>query len=394
MFGKRSLIWGITFSFFIGLTPLGCGTQDELENLSTIDQNEDSIDWQLGKADDLESAKRQYEVLFTNPPCDICTDADKAKLVSSSVITNRVVSLINSAKTSLDIAQFSFSVSAIEQALLAAQKRGVKIRLAINADQGEGDTVAKRLATSGLDVKFIAGRDLNYVEKNGDTMQGLLHNKFMIVDGSTLINGSNNWSSTGTTINDENSIVISSTASDSMIKAFVCDFEAVWSNNLVGSSACSTSEVFFTPSRAAVKMIKAGLQSATKSIDVLMHRLLMKELIKELIKAQQRGVKVRVVVNDQQKEEVSGQVYQELIAAGGEIKYKRTIGTLAQLMHDKLAIVDGKLLLNGSGNWSSSAFANNYENYVRYTDTRVVTPFNSLFSRLWNMSVTASQLNK
>lgn len=338
-----------------------------------------------GKADEFKQDRR-YEILLTNPHCDLCERADRDYLLENSAIIQRVVELIDGAESSVDVAQFTFSRAEIEAALKRAHERGVPVRLAMNHGQRVGSNVSNRLLEAGLDVRFIEGRDAG-------SFMGLMHAKYMIVDGDKLVTGSNNWSSTGPSINEENTIVMQAPFEDSLLAAFRCNFEKVWENDADGAATCSTSEVAFTPGFGAFAALRTALRASTQSIDVLMHHLLFENALRELTRAANRGVKVRVIVNAEDRDSISGNRWNEFFAAGGEVRYKLTNPEAFQIMHHKLAVIDDKVLFNGSGNWSGSAFFNNFEFFVRYDVPEVVEPFNSLFARLWSWSLTADSLD-
>lgn len=336
-----------------------------------------------GKADGWTS-EREVEVLLTEPFCDVCTAADKTLLQQRSRITAKLVELIDGAESSIDIANFTFSVRAIEEALLRAKTRGVAIRIAMDRGQDMPDTVAKRLAEAGVPVRFVSG---------SGNPAGLQHAKFMMVDELTLATGSNNWSSTGTSINEENTIVISSREGDPLLAGFACHFKTIWNQEPQNAGACSNSEAAFAPSSKPVGLIKQEIQRARRTIDVLMHHLVFDDLVTELAKAAERGVRVRVIVNAADRAEVTGSRWNRLFRAGGKVRFKQGNADQFQLMHHKLMIVDDGVLVNGSGNWSGSAFFKNFENYVRYRDPRIVRPFEDLFDRLWLWSLSGESLD-
>jgi phosphatidylserine/phosphatidylglycerophosphate/cardiolipin synthase-like enzyme len=321
-------------------------------------------------------------VILTEPYCDVCTAEDKAVLKPRSPIVQKVVGIIDGAKTSVDISQFTFSVSEIADAVERAHDRGVKVRLAIDSGQNVPDSRAKQLEQKGIEVHYVAG-------KPSGNATGLLHAKFVIVDGDTLLTGSNNFSSTGTTINEENSILLRNGTDNPVLRGMACHFEAIWNSDYAGAGACSNAVVAFSPSSAPIKLIKNQLRAAKTSIDVIMHHFTFTDLVKELRNAAQRGVRVRVLLNLTTREEHQGNVWNELVAAGGQIRYKQVNESQYQLMHHKLAIVDGRVLIDGSGNWSGSAFFNNFENYALYDDPRVLGRMRELFHRLWGWSLTA-----
>jgi phosphatidylserine/phosphatidylglycerophosphate/cardiolipin synthase-like enzyme len=339
----------------------------------------------VGKADDF-SASRSYEVILTAPHCDVCTAQDKTYLLSESRIIAKVIELVDSATTSVDAAQFTFSRREIEAALLRAHERGVAVRLAMNHGQQYGDNVSNRLKDAGVPVRFIQGN------QSGDRF-GLMHAKFMMVDDTMLLTGSNNWSSTGTSINNENTVVMQSLPEDPMLIAFACAFDAIWEGDTSGAVQCNTEEAKFTPGSPAQKLIVEEIRAAEHSVDVLMHHLLFDKLLKTLAQAAERGVEVRIVLNAADRDEVSGRHWERLLAGGAKVRYKQTNPDLYQIMHHKLTIVDGEVLINGSGNWSGSAFFSNFEFYVRYPESRVVKPFRDAFDRLWRWSLSAEALD-
>lgn len=339
-----------------------------------------------GKADDADAAGRVWETLLTAPYCDECSSADKTELQDNSQIVARVLDLINHATTNIDVAQFTFSNRDIEAALLAAHQRdGVTVRIAMNAEQQNFDSVAKRLADAGVNVRFIEGKDLG-------TRKGIQHAKFMRVDDTTLLMGSNNWSSTGTSINNENTLVLTAGETDPMLVAFDCYFDHMFDSKFDDAPSCSNDEVKFTPSTLPFKMIREHLRAATTRVDVAMHHITFDNLRKELAKVAERGVQVRLLLNESEREELSSPKWARLLAANPQIRFKKSNEDLAQIMHHKFVIVDGKTLINGSGNWSG-AFFNNYEFYVQMTTPEVVEPFLANFERLWDWSLTGDSLD-
>jgi cardiolipin hydrolase len=52
-------------------------------------------------------------------------------------------------------------------------------------------------------------------------------------------------------------------------------------------------------------------------------------------------------------------------------------------MHHKFALFDGRLLANGSFNWTRSATHNNDENLVVTDDANLVRVFGLQFGKLW-----------
>lgn len=340
-----------------------------------------------GKGDEL--FERDYEVILTDPFCDECSAEDRSVLQANSQIVERVVDLIDNAEGSVHIAQFTFSVRAIEDAIYRAVDRGIDVKVAMDMGQNRSGSLSSRLVENGVNVRFVRGNQVGNQDR-----YGLMHSKFMIVDGHILLTGSNNWSSTGTSINEENTIVMTSTADDFLIQAFACHFDAAWQNSPGSSGNCSIDEARFSPGIHGRDIISDNINRAERSVDVLMHHFLFDNVLRDLADAAERGVKVRVVLNYEDRHNYEGGDWDRIMANGGELRFKRNNTDAFQYMHHKLAIVDGRNLLHGSGNWSGSGFFNNFEFYVRYQAPEVVDPFIRLFERLWDWSLNSDTIER
>ena len=379
----RPLLWSLLALFFV-FTAIGC---EQPPSELVPEPTEDFVWEEGGKGDELFA--REYEVLFTDPFCDRCFPEDRDVLRENSQIVARVVELIDGAREQVDVAQFTFSDRRIEEALYRANARGVQVRVAMDHGQEREGSLSQRMLENGMNVRFVRGNEVGSQDR-----YGLMHSKFMIVDGTTLLSGSNNWSSTGTSLNEENTIIVHSEANDTLILAFACHFMAAWEQAPETSSSCSTHDARFSPGVAGRNLIRDGIRASRSSVDVLMHHFLFEDLLRELVRAADRGVKVRIIMNYEDREHYQGGRWDELFAAGGELRFKQNNVEVFQIMHHKLAIIDGQTLLHGSGNWSGSGFFNNYEFYVRYRHPEVVYPFNQLFSRLWDWSLSFETIDR
>jgi len=80
------------------------------------------------------------------------------------------------------------------------------------------------------------------------------------------------------------------------------------------------------------------------------------DLVDEVIKAHQRGVRVKVVLEDGKfKENV--QAYNKLRNSGVDVRFD----TPVNLLHIKAVVIDGRYVFCGSTNWSKAAILQNYE---------------------------------
>lgn len=110
--------------------------------------------------------------------------------------TSRIVSSIDNAQSYIDIAMYSFTSRPIAHALVRAYRRGVKIRVLLDAAQAfERYSKGRYLASKGIKVVYYHGN-------------GLMHNKVCVIDGRELFTGSFNWTASAERRNQENLLVI------------------------------------------------------------------------------------------------------------------------------------------------------------------------------------------
>lgn len=127
----------------------------------------------------------------------------------------RIIAEIDQAQSTIDIAIYSFTADAIRDALIAARNRGVVIR--IIADSSQADEAGAEIATlekAGFQMKRTSGLS-----------GGIMHNKYMIIDGKLLVTGSYNWSASAENNNYENAVFIQGS---SLIQKYTDDFDRIW----------------------------------------------------------------------------------------------------------------------------------------------------------------------
>ncbi|MBN3305785.1 PLD6 hydrolase, partial [Amia calva] len=91
-----------------------------------------------------------------------------------------------------------------------------------------------------------------------------------------------------------------------------------------------------------------------------------------------RRVAVRVVI-DKDYLDINGSQVGRLLKAGISVRHD----TGSYFMHHKFALVDGRLLLTGSLNWTMTAVQGNRENVLVTEDPAFVKPFLREFEELW-----------
>ena len=141
--------------------------------------------------------------------------------------------LIKVAKKEIAVAAYAFSSKYLGNALSAALKRGIKIRVLLDGDNARKSySIDEWLAGEGITVKFI------------EIKRGSLHHKFMLIDDKILVTGSYNFTNESEFRNHEAAVF---TNHKGLIQSFTAEFDRLWSQ---GTSDESTVQPTSDPDAA------------------------------------------------------------------------------------------------------------------------------------------------
>ena len=143
--------------------------------------------------------------------------------------TNAIIKEIDLAKKEILIQSYSFSSKPIGQAVVNAYKRGVNIQLVIDGDQ--------EIANGNL-ISYFYSSGVSVME---DKKHVIAHNKIIIIDQTTLITGSFNFSGAAETSNAENMLVIKN--NPELIKSYINNFNLHKSHSILYVPVVKTSGV-------------------------------------------------------------------------------------------------------------------------------------------------------
>ena len=125
----------------------------------------------------------------------------------------QLLDLLVAARETLDISVFTISDDRLSEAIVAAHRRGIQVRLMTDNDKAhdQGSDIFK-LIRQGVDVRM-------------DNTENHMHHKFALVDKRILVNGSFNWTRSATDFNQENILV---TDESKLVSAYLAEFESLW----------------------------------------------------------------------------------------------------------------------------------------------------------------------
>ncbi len=302
---------------------------------------------------------------------------------------DKLISRINTAKRSIDLALYSLSGTVgadIASALVSAKNRGVKIRVT-----GEYDT---RTTAPWSTIQNAGIPYINDQFGNNDGA-GLHHNKFFIFDyrggapdSIWLIMGSWNPTDPGTNDDRQNIVEIQDVA---LAGAYTIEFEEMWGSNSdianqqnsrFGARKMNNTphnfviggrkvESYFSPSDRTTSFIGRTISRGNKSINGAVMTITRRDLADSIISLKNRNGKTRLILSNNTD---SGSQFSYLQTSGVDIRLK---GFTSGLLHHKYAIIDAEYsnatpyVITGSHNWSSSAENSNDENTLIFQDAQI-----------------------
>ncbi|MDG1580102.1 phospholipase D-like domain-containing protein [Pseudomonas sp. GOM6] len=134
----------------------------------------------------------------------------------------------------------------------------------------------------------------------------------------------------------------------------------------------------FSPGEECLRKIRELCRQARQTVDICVYTISDDRLSEEIIACHRRGVAVRVI-SDNDKQFDEGSDIQHLIAQGVPLR----IDDSPFHMHHKFALFDGRLLLNGSFNWTRSASTSNEENLLVIDHPQLLSAYSQQFDSLW-----------
>jgi len=149
-------------------------------------------------------------------------------------------------------------------------------------------------------------------------------------------------------------------------------------------------EAVFARSQSIAEFIEGLLADARVSIDAALHRFNSQVLAQALLDAHARGVRIRLLT-DRSKYAESSATQKLLSSCGFPIRVTHGRDGEDSKMHHKFAVVDGRLVITGSYNWTFASERRNHENVVILREAKLTETFLSEFEALWSDSDDASE---
>lgn len=149
---------------------------------------------------------------------------------------------------------------------------------------------------------------------------------------------------------------------------------------LQGSPAIADMEAIFSPEGGIKETLLKEMESTQSTLDLAVHGITSLDMANGLLKAKQRGVKVRIVADSKQAKAKSSLITY-LINQGIPVK---VLGQKdKEVMNHRFVIFDRKKVVTGSYDWSEASEKWNFENILILGDSEIAETYQKEFDRLW-----------
>lgn len=314
-----------------------------------------------------------WQVYFTAPT----GNSNPATYIGG--IDGQLATAINGVQRTLDIAAFEWNLQSLTDAVLAAHRRGVQVRMVVDDEHTirDSQSTIKQLIDAGVPVV-------------GDERSALMHNKFMILDSTVVWTGSWNYSINDTYRNNNNAV---SLRSQKLVQNYQTEFNEMFVNHKFGPTSPENTpnigfsqdgipmQVYFASEDPVVIALIATLGRANKSIRFMNFSFTDYDVAKVIIERAQAGVSAQGIFETTGSQTEYSEL-RTLFCAGVSARQDGN----KYVLHHKVFIVDDTTIVTGSFNISSNATRSNDENLIIISDPDLAAQYIAEFNRRWQES--------
>ncbi|NET33366.1 MAG: competence protein ComE [Cyanothece sp. SIO1E1] len=376
-----------------------------------------------------------------------------------------IVEAIAAAELSIEIAVQELNLPQIAQALQERHQAGVRVRVILEnhysrpwsdltagkieklrerdrtkyaeflqlVDQNQDEQLSPTEINAADALQILHQAQIPWIDDTADGSKGsgLMHHKFVVVDGTTVITGSSNMTTSGIhgdflnlgSRGNANHLV--KIASPALAKLFIEEFNLMWGDGPGGQpdsrfglqkpyrpaqevilSGGSSIKVQFSPTTSARPwsesvngLINDALAQATQTIDLALFVFSDQNLSRQLESRHQQQVEIRALIDAgfAYRNYSEGLDLMGLAIPDQRCRYEQnnhpwqhpimTVGSPhlpeGDVLHHKFGLIDQKTVILGSQNWSQAANEKNDENLLVIHNPTVAAHFEREFERLY-----------
>lgn len=139
-------------------------------------------------------------------------------------------------------------------------------------------------------------------------------------------------------------------------------------------------KVYFSLYNDPESIIIEKIDNAKEFINIAMYAFTDREIAQAIIRAKDRGVDIKIYLD---RSQVNAEYSKSRYFINNAIEGIR-ISSNNYIMHNKFAVIDNKIVITGSYNWTASAGERNDENLLVIDDKNIIKEYQNQFNNLWN----------
>jgi phosphatidylserine/phosphatidylglycerophosphate/cardiolipin synthase-like enzyme len=306
-----------------------------------------------------------YEIYFTTPQYP-----DRPQNHRGG-IDEKLVALIDGTRKTLDVAIYDFDLDNVAAALARARARGVQVRMVTDSDTLENQDAPVQRA-----LQQVRGAGIPIVD---DRRGPIMHHKFVVADGEIVLTGSWNFTVGDTYRLNNNAVRL---RSPELAANYAAEFEKMFTERKFGPTkpkgvpnprfaiGGAWIENYFASEEDPSGRIVELVRGARSRIDFLAFSFTHEAIGDAVVERARAGVKVRGVFETTGSETRFSE-YGKMKAAGLEVLQDGN----PYVMHHKVFVIDERITVFGSFNFSDNAAQSNDENLVIVDDPGFARPF-------------------
>lgn len=318
------------------------------------------------------AANGDIQAFFTTPTLIY---PDRRTQRGSSPLMTAVLADIGRATSSIEIASFDFDIPQLTDALITAQQRGVSVRLIVDSENLQTPEVAQetgRLTAATIPVHF-------------DNREPFMHNKFIVIDAAIAWTGSWNLTENDTFRNNNNALRF---ANRDVALDYRNEFEQMFAGTFGGKKVSgtpyprvtigsATAAVYFAPEDGVARYVLDTLAQAKSSIRFMAFSFTADDIAQAMIDKRKAGLIVSGVF-ESQNASGSGAEFAALRSGGVDVVEDGN----CYILHHKTIIIDERIVITGSYNFTASAEKSNDENLVIIEDSALASSYTAEYNRV------------
>ena len=253
-----------------------------------------------------------------------------------------ILDALASAEKSLNIRMFLFTDPTLLDAVIAAKRRGVLVRVMLNparrSGESENEESRKTLVAAGIEVR------------DSSPAFALTHQKSMVIDDATGFVESLNWETRDLTETRDYAVV---TTHRTEVAEMVACFDADWEQRKFEPDP--SSRLIWCPNNGRER-IAAFIDSAKESLWLQNERYQDTVIIERLVRAIERGVRVHIMARPPHTLKKD-----KLVEGVGGLRIMHDVGAKVHRLkgmklHGKMLLADERRAVVGSINLSPGSF--------------------------------------